>query len=318
MNPYEPYDPNRTHPDNPNGPDTVRILPDDSPRAEPESEWMAGPTPQAYTEGRAPVQPYDTQPNTAQYAPAEAQAQQPPVQSVTHVHKGPSGCAIVAATLGVLLLACVLLSFATLRDGLGGIGRVFQWPSIGFALSTPTVTIDTSRPAVIDKVRALSRLETVHYEVEKVVTGESTGPLPAPLNGDKILLVAHGEVIAGVDLSKLQEGDVRVVSDTVTIRMPQAEILSHKLDNDKTYVYDRQTGFFSDPDPNLETEIRRAAESKIIEAAEEAGIVEQADTNARQVLRTLIEGLGYEDVRFEMGRAPAPTGTPRATTLPTP
>lgn len=292
------------------GPDTVRILPDDG-TPEPNGEWMAGPAPGAYRGAYAPVRPYDTQP----YSPA--QAQQPPAQNVTHVHKGPSGCAITAATLGVVLLACVLLSFATLREGFGGIGKLFQWPSISF-FGTPTVTIDTSRPAVIDRVRALSRLETVHYTVEKVVTGESTGPLPDFFTGDKILLVAHGEVIAGVDLGKLQEGDVRVVSDTVTIRMPQAEILSFKLDNEKTYVYDRQTGFFSDPDPNLETDIRRAAEAKILEAAEEAGIVEQADTNARQVLRSLVEGLGYEVVRFETRPAPAPTGTPRATTLPTP
>lgn len=317
MNPYDPYDEaDNRPPANPGGPDTVRILPDDGTPSEPESEWMAGPAPGAYRGAHAPVRPYDTQVNAQQYAPANAQAQQP-AQNVTHVHKGPSGCAIVAATLGVVLLACVLLSFATLRDGMDGIGRVFQWPSIGF-FGTPTVTIDTSRPAVIDKVRALARLETVHYQVEKVVTGESTGPLPELFTGDKILLVAHGEVIAGVDLGKLEEGEVRVVSDTVTIRMPQAEILSHKLDNDKTYVYDRQTGFFSDPDPNLETQIRQAAEAKIIEAAEEAGIIEQADTNARQVLRTLVEGLGYEDVRFETRPAPAPTGTPRATAIPAP
>ena len=315
MNPNDPYDDIHNRPAGPGGPDTVRILPDDGTPGEPDSEWMAGPAPGAYRGAYAPVRAYDTQEHTQSYPPVQAQL---PAQNVTHVHKGPSGCAIVGATLGVVLLACVLLSFATLRDGVGGIGRIFQWPSIGFALSTPTVTIDTSRPAVIDRVRALSRLETVHYQVEKVVTGESTGPLPDLFTGDKILLVAHGEVIAGVDLSKMSEGDVRVVSDTVTIRMPAAEILSHKLDNDKTYVYDRQTGFFSDPDPNLETQIRQAAEAKIIEAAEESGIIDQAATNARQVLRALIEGLGYEDVRFEDAPAVAPSGTPRATTIPKP
>jgi hypothetical protein len=316
MSHYDPNDPNdmRARSSPAEGPDTVRILPDDG-TPEPDGEWMAGPAPEAYRGAYAPVRPYDTQANAQEYAPVYPQ--QPPAQNVTHVHKGPSGCAITVATLGVVLLACVLLTFATLRDGVGGIGRLFQWPSISF-FGTPTTTIDTSRPAVIDRVRALSRLETVHYQVEKVVTGESTGPLPEMFTGDKILLVAHGEVIAGVDLGKLQEGDVRVVSETVTIRMPAAEILSHKLDNEKTYVYDRQTGFFSDPDPNLETEIRRAAEAKILEAAGEAGILDQAATNAEQVLRTLVQGLGYEQVRFETRSAPVPTGTPRATAVPSP
>jgi hypothetical protein len=163
---------------------------------------------------------------------------------------------------------------------------------------TSTVTIDTSRPTVIDKVRALSKLETVHYELEKVVSGKSTGPLPDFLTSDKILLVAHGEVAAGIDLSKLLPGDVKVVSDTVTIRLPKGEILFSALDNDKTYVYDRQTGIFNKPDPNLETDIRRVAEQEILKTAIEDGILGKAEENAKDVLRALITGLGYKEVEF--------------------
>jgi hypothetical protein len=151
---------------------------------------------------------------------------------------------------------------------------------------------------VIDRVRALSKLETVHYELEKVVTGKSSGPLPDFFTSDKILLVAHGEVVAGIDLSKLQPDDVTVVSDTVTIRLPSPEILHKSLDNEKTYVYDRQTGIFNKPDPNLETDIRRVAEQEILETALEDGILIKATENAKDVLRTLITGLGYEEVRF--------------------
>jgi len=199
----------------------------------------------------------------------------------------------------VLLLSCALLAFATLKNGFDGIGKLAGvFPSI---LSSPTVTIDTSRPTVLDEVRSLSKLETVHYQLEKVVTGKSSGPLPDFLTSDKILLVAHGEVVAGVDLSKITEDDVSVVSNTVTIRLPKAEVLYSKLDNDKTYVYDRQTGIFSRPDPNLETQIREAAEQDILNTAMEDGILDQAATNAQDVLRTLLTGLGYKQVNFTQG-----------------
>jgi hypothetical protein len=203
--------------------------------------------------------------------------------------------------VGVLLVSCALLSFATFKGGMDGLGKLAGLvPSINI-LTTPTVTIDTSRPTVIDQVRALSKLETIHYQLEKVVSGKSSGPLPDFLTSDKILLVAHGEVVGGVDLGKIADDDITVLSDTVTIRMPKPEILYSKLDNDKTYVYDRQTGVFSRPDPNLETQIRQAAETDILDTALEDGILDKAETNAQDVIRTLLNGLGYKEVRFTQG-----------------
>jgi len=296
------------------GPDTVRILPDSQPSSE-QDEWYVENYPAPYSalfgqatgpSGKAPQAPVV---EPAQAGPDQGRALQPydnkPLQApaeatkVTHVHKGPTACAIIAATLCVLLLSCALLAFATLKNGFDGIGKLAGvFPSI---LSSPTVTIDTSRPTVLDEVRSLSKLETVHYQLEKVVTGKSSGPLPDFLTSDKILLVAHGEVVAGVDLSKITEDDVSVVSNTVTIRLPKAEVLYSKLDNDKTYVYDRQTGIFSRPDPNLETQIREAAEQDILNTAMEDGILDQATTNAQDVLRTLLTGLGYKQVNFTQG-----------------
>src|SRR5206468_8387032 len=119
-------------------------------------------------------------------------------------------------------------------------------PSFGLNLvTTPTVTIDTNRPSVIEGVRALNRLETVNYDLEKVISGKSSGPLFDFLTSDKILLVAHGEVVGGVDLGKLTPQDIGIEGDKVTIKLPGPEILYSKLDNDKTYVYDRQTGLLS-------------------------------------------------------------------------
>lgn len=221
-------------------------------------------------------------------------------QSVVQARRGPSGCMIIAGTFAVLALSCALLGFATLKggfDGLGKLGGVFPSFSIN---TTPTVTINTSQPAVIDQIRSLSKLETVHYQLEKVVTGKSSGPLPDFLTSDKILLVAHGEVVAGIDLSDMQPDAVTVLTDTntVLVTVPKAQILYSKLDNDKTYVYDRQTGVFNKPDPNLESQMRQVAEQQIVKAAQEDGIIAKAQTNAEQVLRTLITGLGYKDVKF--------------------
>ena len=161
------------------------------------------------------------------------------------------------------------------------------------------VHINVDQPTVIRQIRALQRLETVSYTMDKIISGERENPvLPAFLAGDKLLLVVHGEVIAGVDLSKLQANDVVVNGRSVTIHLPQAEVFTTRLDSAKTRVYSRETGLFSTPDPNLESEVRQEAERQLQAAALEDGILKTATANAQQTLTTLLRGLGFETVQI--------------------
>src|SRR5512147_2834204 len=73
----------------------------------------------------------------------------------------------------------------------------------------PTPTIIPDPVTYINEVRALARLETIQYSVEKVITGETGSGTFQSLFGDKILFVGHGTVIAGIDLQKLQPQDMR-------------------------------------------------------------------------------------------------------------
>ncbi|HMA37452.1 MAG TPA: DUF4230 domain-containing protein [Chloroflexia bacterium] len=216
-----------------------------------------------------------------------------------------NACIWLLALGAIVILACALLGAGVLKDGLNGLtGMVPRFPSL--TLLTPTVIIQPQGPAVVQQIQALSRIETAQYSIERVLTGESTGVLPF-MDSDKILFIAHGDVIAGVDLSRLSDADVQVVSDTVTIRLPAAEILTHRLDNQKSRVYDRQTGFFRQADPNLETQIRQEAEKEITDAAVEDGILKTAQDNAEKTVRILLHSLHYDTVIFEPPLAPAPT-----------
>lgn len=166
-------------------------------------------------------------------------------------------------------------------------------------LPQPTPTIYPSRATVIRAVRSLARLESVAYSIEKVIVAEEKqGPFGF-LFGDRLLLVAHGDVIAGVDLGRMQEGDVEVLSDgRVVVTLPPAEIFVATLDNEKTFVYDREVGILSRGDVNLESAARQAAEVEIRRAAVEDGILELAQRNAENTLTQLILSLGFEDVLF--------------------
>ncbi len=163
----------------------------------------------------------------------------------------------------------------------------------------PTPIIYPDPVTVIKQVQNLARLETAQYSVEKVITAETRQGALAGLFGDRLLFVAHGEVIAGVDLGRVQAGDIRVAPDgSVVMIMPAAEIFIATLDNDLSYVYDRDTGLFTNADANLETQARQVGQAEIEKAALEDGILTLAQTNAASFMESLLRSLGYTSVTF--------------------
>ena len=157
--------------------------------------------------------------------------------------------------------------------------------------------IDLSRPAVVQHIQRLQRLETVVYTVEKIVTGaQDSAYLPRVLAGDRILLIVYGEVTAGIDLGKLDASTITIRDRAVSLEVPAAEIFATRIDNSRSQVYSRETGLFVRPDPNLETEVRRAAERQVHQAALDSGILKTAADNGRATLEHLLQGLGFESV----------------------
>ena len=159
--------------------------------------------------------------------------------------------------------------------------------------------IEVSQPVVVRQIQQLQRLETVRYTMDKIISGGHDNPyLPKFLVSDRLLLLVHGEVIGGVDLGKIAASDVTVNGKTVSVRLPEAEILVTRLDNSQTRVYSRDTGLFSAPDPNLESEVRQEAERQLQQAALQDGVLKAAGQNARETLTSILRGLGFERVEF--------------------
>jgi hypothetical protein len=166
------------------------------------------------------------------------------------------------------------------------------------SITHPTPTILPSPLTIIRDIRSLARLETIQFTIEKVITAESgQGPLGG-LFGDKLILVAHGSVIAGMDLSKVGAGDVEVREGMLYVSLPEPEIFVTDLDNEKSYVYDRETGLFTKGDINLESSARLVAEREIEKAAIEDNVLELARQNSETYLSRLLDSLGYSEVIF--------------------
>ena len=204
------------------------------------------------------------------------------------------GALVVGVMVGVLCVGAVGWGMLSRTSGRALLSRMWS------AVTGRTLTIDVSQPTVVDRIRRLQRLETVVYTMDKLVTGAKENPLlPDFLTGDRLLMIAHGEVVAGIDFSNLKLGDVRVQGKQVHFYLPAAQVFSARLDSGKTRVYSRQTGLLVTTDPNLETQVRQEAERQLQEAALADGILKTAQANAALTISSLLQGLGFEKVEFE-------------------
>lgn len=163
--------------------------------------------------------------------------------------------------------------------------------------------------AVVTRVRALNRLETASMRVVHVSTiTQSYELVPNAIAGDELTFFAAGDVIAGIDLSRLKGEDVRRDGDgTIVVRLPPPEILVSRLDNRQSRVINRKTGFFRRADMNLESRARQYAEQGIRNEAVNKGILNLASQNAEVKVAELLHTFGFQHVRCESATAsPSP------------
>jgi Protein of unknown function (DUF4230) len=209
----------------------------------------------------------------------------------------PSGRRSSSGTLIVVVLSLLLGGAALvvfLRHATSGF-----MARIASSLTSRPTTVNTSVPAIVQKIQSLNRLETVVYSIDTIVEGsKSSVVLPDLLAGDRILLVVHGQSTAGIDLSKLKSEDIRVTNDgqSIHVTLPASQIFATNLDNQHTRVYMRSTGVLVPADPNLETDTRAKAEQQLQQTALGDGILDAASKNARANLTILLYGLGFKEV----------------------
>ena len=168
--------------------------------------------------------------------------------------------------------------------------------------ASPTTVTSHTGPHVVRAVQELALLQGASFHIERVVDLKEKqtrlfGLIEAE---DAILLVAGGDVTAGVDLSQMALEDIEVdeKSGEVSIVLPPARILATRLDNQRTYVHSRSTDLLAMQKVDLETDARREAESGLKEAALEAGLLATAENSIARTVAALVTSLGYRDVHI--------------------
>ena len=161
-----------------------------------------------------------------------------------------------------------------------------------------------SAPTVVEKIQRLNRLETVVYSLDTVVESHESSPvLPDVLAGDRLLMIVHGQTVAGVDLSQLKPDSVQINEGvdgrSIHLSLPPSQVFTTAIDDAKSRVYQRDTGIFVSADPNLETQTRVRAQQQLQQAALSGGVLDAATKNARATVTAMLQGLGFAHVEVQ-------------------
>ena len=198
------------------------------------------------------------------------------------------------------LLIAVSIVVISVVAGVGLARYGANLPVVGWFFGEGQSQTTTSAVA-LEGIQKLDQLDTVRITQSVVVTRETGGTeLRRFLTGEEVILVAVGDVEAGVNLSDLTEEDVQIEENVVTLNMPEPEISSVALDEEETRLYDRDQGILRlRADETLVEEARREARDELEAAARQNDIRATAESNAEDTIRTFLTTLGYEQVRFE-------------------
>lgn len=202
--------------------------------------------------------------------------------------------AVVGASWLILIGGVLAVSAA--------LALVFHVALAALPQASTTRTEVRPTPDVLLAVKSLSRLETQSYHLERVVdlTDHETHVFGLLQAKDAILLVAVGDVVAGVDLEHLAEGDVSAdwAARRATLRLPPPTVFSATLDEKATRVYSRTTDLLAVRHEDLEDRARTDAVRSMEKAAIDRGILDRARADAERALTGLLRSLGFVDVQI--------------------
>jgi hypothetical protein len=159
-------------------------------------------------------------------------------------------------------------------------------------------------PNLVVQVQGLAQFVTVKYVIEKIVKLESEPALYGLLAGDRVIIVAHATVKAGVDLSQITSDDLRVAGSKLSLALPSARITDCYFDEKQTQIWEHKTALFRSFNKDLEQSARQQAIGEILLAAGNSGIQKEALERAKTQLTQFFKALGFTEVDIHTRSGP--------------
>jgi len=151
--------------------------------------------------------------------------------------------------------------------------------------------VQISHDMILQKIESLGNLEVTKYNFQDMMEYKKVRRW---LPNAKTALVISGEVICCVDLTKITPEDINVSEKTIRLELPAPEICHVKIDHSKSHIYNMEFGLWQST--KIVDEAYTFAEQHLNEKAKQLDMVGQSRDNAVNLLKPLLEAMGFEEV----------------------
>ena len=151
--------------------------------------------------------------------------------------------------------------------------------------------VEISAIVLQNKISAMSELAVVTYTYTELGQYESSKEfygVKMPFTTNRFLLTYDGVIKAGIDMTEVKV-DVDQGVKTVTVILPQAEILSHEIDEDSVKIYDEKTSIFNAFTIEDYTSFYADQKKTVEKKARDKGLLTEAQTQAENAVRQLLD-----------------------------
>lgn len=154
--------------------------------------------------------------------------------------------------------------------------------------------------AVMEEIKEIGELATVEYRYTNVGTLDASKKLfktnfDLPGTKKTVVMTMDGVIKIGVDVNGIKIS-ANETSKTIIITLPKAKLLSNELDENSLQIYDETSGLFNPITLEDNSALRNEIKIKSEENAQANGIYEQAEENAKNILRCILEAIpGLKD-----------------------
>lgn len=169
-----------------------------------------------------------------------------------------------------ILLVCVVIFFA---------GAFF-----GNRQSEPIIT-STALTQQLQEVNDLAVLEYNYTKVGKFENSLTLNGWNIPLTKKSFLLTYAGKLTAGVSM---EDAQVNVNNSTITVTLPEVEILSNVIDENSIEVYDETKNIFNPISIKDYTAFATQQKAAVEEEAIENGLLSEAATKTQSAIQKFL------------------------------
>lgn len=170
----------------------------------------------------------------------------------------------------------------------------------GRSMGKSAGTTQLSAVVLENRLTEISEFASLTYSYTNMAEFENSKDfygIKVPFTTKGFIITYDGEIKAGVDLSKAQ---VEMKGSKIIITLPEAEILSHQIDEDSLEVFDETTSIFNPLKVTDYNAFSKDQKADMEEKAQEKGLLTEARQKAASAIEKFVSQLAGEEYTVEI------------------